>query len=178
MAIDSTPSGSELSAEWGITKAGSKGSSYVGLPNCPTALAGMKASDFIGKANASGIPPVWTAGTAATSINPSASIPAYVTVHMNGTIDLYSTGTDGSWLPSGAVASDYQVKWVLVSGTLNYVGGTSQNTWYDLGARSLQVGSQRSGTTTVAGTADITIQHKSDPTATITTRVTTTSRYS
>lgn len=79
MPIDSTPSGSELAAEWGINKVGSKGSSYVGLPNCPTSKVGMKGSDFIGKSNV-------------TISAPNGYVDAYSTTTASITLTLQSNG--------------------------------------------------------------------------------------
>lgn len=120
--------------------------------------------------------PVWTASTSAFTVNPSANVPGYFEVKPDGTIYAYLSGTSGVWLPEGATASNYEAMWTLVSGTCNY--STTENSWHDLASTTLRVGTNRNGTSSITGTADITIRHKVFTGSAITVRVTVNSRSS
>lgn len=73
-------------------------------------------------------PPIWTAGNNATRTSTTGgTVTARVKLLSTGAIDLVN-GTDGSWLPSGASAGDYEAKWVHVGGAVPN-GTWAENQW-------------------------------------------------
>lgn len=142
MAISSTPTGSEIAAEYGIALAGSKGSDYLGRNGLPTAKP-IKGSDFIGKSNLS-------YGLANASVIDvklgSGAAQAGIYIYRNGGVNIYEANSGGyqgkaAWITpnSTSVGDNYQIRFTLSSGNSSLLSGSGLNTWHRLNATRYMV---------------------------------------
>lgn len=115
-------------------------------------------------------PPIWTAGTSVSRTGSSSFgiISAILNISSTGVLTL-TDGTNGTWLPSGASAGNYRIKWSFVSGHPVY-GSWTVNTWATLSSsRTLSVAADASESNT--STVDVTIEETATG-ASITKRIT------
>ncbi|WP_299940447.1 hypothetical protein [uncultured Microbulbifer sp.] len=133
MAISTTPTGSEVCAEYNIPKAGAKGSDFLGKNGLPSSLP-LKGSDFIGKSNIL----YGLTDSFATDATHRKGATAGVYFYQNGRIARYGAHvipkyTDiGAWVipSSSSVGNNYQIRFTLLTGS--GVSGSGTNTWLRL----------------------------------------------
>ncbi|MFC6633524.1 hypothetical protein [Microbulbifer taiwanensis] len=123
--------------------------------------------------------PIWTAGDWARTDKPSSAATTGVKFNTSGSIDLFESGTDGTWLPSGESNADYEVKWVRVSGdSSSVVNGLNENSYYNLGSlRQIWITDSSGSTTDVSITVRFTLRNVNDTSLSITHDVTMTASY-